>query len=47
MGPLAWLKVVYENGQTISEIVKECFRESFSGMCKRPAHSETVSSTGD
>jgi radical SAM superfamily enzyme YgiQ (UPF0313 family) len=47
MGPLAWLKVLYENGQTIADIVKECFRESFSGMCKRPARSGTVVSTGD
>jgi len=47
LGPLAWLKVLYENGQTITDIVKECFRESFSGLCKRPARSETVVSTGD
>jgi hypothetical protein len=47
MGPLAWLKVLYENRQTIADIVKEGFRDWLSGMCKRPAHSETVSSAGD
>ncbi len=47
MGPLAWLKVLYENRQTIADIVKEGFRDWLSGMCKRPTHSETVSSAGD
>ena len=47
MGPLAWLKVIGENAQTICDIVKEGFRDWLSGMCKRPAHSETVSSAGD
>ncbi len=32
MGPLAWLKVFVQNGQTIREIVKEGFRDWFSGL---------------
>src|SRR5271169_6322302 len=39
MGPLAWVKVIGENGQIIGEVVKEGFRDWFSGMCKRPARS--------
>jgi hypothetical protein len=41
---LAWVKVIAENGQTICDIVKEGFRDWFSGMCKQPSRSATVSS---
>ena len=36
MGPLAWLKVLAENQQTITDVVKEGFRQWISGWCKRP-----------
>jgi len=42
MGALAWVKVIGENAQTICDIVKEGFRDWFSGMCKQPARSATV-----
>src|ERR1700692_4783906 len=47
MGALAWLKVIAENGQTICDIVKEGFRDWFSGMCKQPTRSPTVSTMGN
>jgi radical SAM superfamily enzyme YgiQ (UPF0313 family) len=47
MGPLAWLKVFYENGQTIRDIVRECFSDWFSGMTKLPTRSETAGTTVD
>jgi radical SAM superfamily enzyme YgiQ (UPF0313 family) len=47
MGPLAWLKVIAQNGRTIREIVKEAFRDWFSGRVKRPARPETAGSAGD
>jgi radical SAM superfamily enzyme YgiQ (UPF0313 family) len=47
MGPMAWLKVIGENGQTICDIVKEGFRNWFSGMCKQPTRSETLSTLGN
>ncbi len=47
MGPLAWIKVFFENGQIIGEIVKGCFQEWFSGFGKQPSRSEAVGSTGD
>ena len=36
MGPMAWLKVISQNAQTICDIVKEGFRDWFSGICKQP-----------
>jgi len=47
MGVLAWLKVIGENAQTICDIVKEGFRDWFSGMCKQPPRSATVVTSGD
>jgi len=47
MGFLAWLKVIAENGQTIGDIVRECFRDWFSGMGKHPARSVPAQSSGD
>ena len=47
MGPLAWVKVIGENGQTICDIVKEGFRDWFSGMCKQPPRSAAVGTSGD
>ncbi|HWZ55916.1 MAG TPA: radical SAM protein [Verrucomicrobiae bacterium] len=47
MGFLAWLKVIAENGQTIGDIVKECFSEWLSGMGKQPARSVAAGSSGD
>jgi radical SAM superfamily enzyme YgiQ (UPF0313 family) len=47
MGPMAWVKVFYENGQTICDIVKECFRDWLSGMCKQAPRSATVGTSGD
>src|SRR3984893_1336206 len=47
MGPMAWVKVLGENAQTICDIVKECFRDWLSGMCKQPARSATVVTSGD
>jgi hypothetical protein len=47
MGPLAWLKVIGENGQTICDIVREGFRNWFSGMCKQPARSAPMSTLGN
>jgi radical SAM superfamily enzyme YgiQ (UPF0313 family) len=47
MGPLAWVKVISENAQTICDIVKECFRDWLSGMCKQPARSATLRTSGD
>jgi radical SAM superfamily enzyme YgiQ (UPF0313 family) len=47
MGPLAWLKVIAGNAQTISDIVKECFREWFDGMGKQPSQSTTMSPLGN
>ena len=47
MGPLAWLKVLYENRQTIADIVKEGFRDWFSGLCKRAAQPTVVRTAGD
>ncbi len=37
MGAMAWLNVIGENSQTICDMVREGFRDWFSGMCKRPA----------
>ena len=36
MGPMAWLKVIAQNQQTITDLVKEGFRQWISGSCKRP-----------
>ncbi len=47
MGALAWLKVIGENAQTIGDIVKEGFRDWFSGMCKQPSRSATVGTLGN
>jgi hypothetical protein len=47
MGPLAWIKVIGENMQTISEIVKEGFRDWLSGYCKQPSHSAAAGTLGD
>jgi radical SAM superfamily enzyme YgiQ (UPF0313 family) len=47
MGPMAWVKVFYENGQTICDIVKECFRDWLSGMCKQAPRSATAATSGD
>src|SRR6202795_641067 len=47
MGPLAWFKVIGENAQTIGDIVKEGLRDWLSGMCKQPARSATVVTSGD
>jgi len=47
MGPMAWFKVIGENAQTICDIVKEGFRDWFSGMCKQPPRSATVVPSGD
>src|ERR1700674_2892196 len=47
MGVLAWLKVIGENAQTIGDIVKEGFRDWFSGMCKQPSRSATVGTLGN
>jgi radical SAM superfamily enzyme YgiQ (UPF0313 family) len=47
MGPLAWLKVIAENGRTICDIVKECFSDWFSGKSRRSAPSVTAESSGD
>ncbi|HTC63988.1 MAG TPA: radical SAM protein [Candidatus Saccharimonadales bacterium] len=47
MGALAWVKVIGENAHTISDIVKEGFRDWFSGMCKRRANPVPSASTGD
>jgi hypothetical protein len=41
------VKVFYENGQTICDIVKECFRDWLSGMCKQAPRSATVGTSGD
>src|SRR6202171_920900 len=47
MGPMAWVKVIGENAQTICDIVKECFRDWFSGMCKQPSRSATAGTLGN
>src|SRR6202166_3260735 len=47
MGAMAWLKVIGENAQTICDIVKEGFRDWFSGMCKQPSHSATAGPLGN
>src|SRR3984885_11973261 len=47
MGPMAWFKVIGENAQTICDIVKEGFRDWFSGMCKQAPRSATVVTSGD
>src|SRR5579862_6663056 len=47
MGVMAWLKVIGENAQTICDIVKEGFRDWFSGMCRQPARSEQAGTSGD
>lgn len=47
MGPLAWFKVIGENAQTIGDIVKEGFRDWLSGMCKQPARTVPLASSGD
>jgi radical SAM superfamily enzyme YgiQ (UPF0313 family) len=47
MGPLAWAKVVSQNGQTICDIVKEGMHGWFTGLCKQPARSIAASTYGD
>jgi radical SAM superfamily enzyme YgiQ (UPF0313 family) len=47
MGPMAWFKVIAENGQTIRDVVKECFTDWFSSMRNAHAHSATAESSGD
>jgi hypothetical protein len=47
MGAMAWLKVIAANGRTICDMVKEGFRDWFSGMRKQPARSETVGTLGN
>src|ERR1700676_967907 len=47
MGPMAWVRVIGENAQTIGDIVKEGFRDWFSGMCKQPSRSATVGTLGN
>jgi radical SAM superfamily enzyme YgiQ (UPF0313 family) len=47
MGPLAWIKVIGENAQTICDIVKEGFRDWLSGFCKQPSHPATMGSLGN
>ncbi len=47
MGAMAWLKVIAENAHTISDMIREAFRDWLSGMCKRPAQSVPAISSGD
>src|SRR6202158_3488897 len=47
MGPWAWLKVIAQNRRTILHLVTEAFRDWFSGMCKQPTRSPTVSTMGN
>ena len=47
MGPIAWIKVIGENAQTIGDIVKEGFRDWISGLCKRPARTGPMLPSGD
>jgi len=47
MGPMAWLRVIGENAQTICEIVNEGFRDWISGWCKQPARSVPAIPSGD
>src|SRR6202166_1007242 len=47
MGPMAWVRVIGENAQTICDIVTEGFRDWFSGMCKQPSPSATAGTLGD
>jgi len=42
MGPLSWLKVLSENQQTITDLVKEGFRNWISGSFARPARVANV-----
>jgi len=47
MGPMAWLKVIDENAQTIREIVWECFQEWFNSIRNRPALPMPMATSGD
>jgi radical SAM superfamily enzyme YgiQ (UPF0313 family) len=47
MGLMAWLKCITQNGQTIWDLVREGFRDWFSGMCKPAPRSRAVTATGD
>jgi hypothetical protein len=47
MGAMAWLKVIGENAQTICDMVREGFRDWFSGLCKQPPRSATLRTLGN
>jgi radical SAM superfamily enzyme YgiQ (UPF0313 family) len=47
MGAMAWLKVIGENAQTICDMVREGFRNWFSGLCKQPPRSATLRTLGN
>jgi hypothetical protein len=46
MGPMAWLKVIGENAQTICDMVREGVRDWISGMFKQAPRSTAAGSLG-